>query len=312
VAESDAFARPWAKWAGGKSQLLSQFRRCYPEELHAGTIRRYVEPFVGSGAVMFDVLQRFALDDVVIIDQNERLMQVYRVIQSAVDDLITVLMALQTHFWLLGDKDRRTFYYGVRTAFNRRHGTAVEQAADFIFLNRTCYNGLYRVNRRDEFNVPMGRYARPLICDVENLRRVSTALQRVTIVTGSYRQAAGFAAPDTFVYFDPPYRPLSNTASFTAYSAQAFSDVDQRALAEFVRWLDEKGTYVMLSNSDPHNIDPHDDFFDDLYQGFHLTRLSARRAINSRSDRRGAVSELVVTNYRAAVEVHTCPTPRVS
>jgi DNA adenine methylase len=312
MAESDSFARPWAKWAGGKSQLLGQFQRCYPQELRSGAIRCYVEPFVGSGAVMFDVLRRFSLDHVVIIDQNERLMQVYRVLQTAVEDLIDVLASLQTRYWALDDTERRTFYYEVRKSFNLQRGTEVAQAADFIFLNRTCFNGLFRVNQRNEFNVPMGRYRRPLICDADNLWLIHKALQKVTIVTGGYRQAAGYAGPHTFVYLDPPYRPLSSTASFTAYSAEAFDDNDQKMLAHFVRSLDEQGAYVMLSNSDPHNIDPADDFFDALYDGFFLTRVPARRAINSRSDRRGTVSELVVTNYPPSTADLLCKTTATS
>ena len=312
MAESDLPAHPFVKWAGGKSQLLGEFQRCYPEELRTGVIRRYVEPFIGSGAVMFDVLRRFPLDHVVIIDQNDRLMQVYRVIQTSVEHLVDVLASMQAQFWALDDEARRTFYYAVRDDFNQHRGTAVDQAADFIFLNRTCFNGLFRVNRRNQFNVPMGRYRKPLICDAENLRYVHTALQRVTIVTGDYHEAAMYAGPDTFVYLDPPYRPLSATASFTAYSADAFNDDNQRELAQFVRWLDEQGARVMLSNSDPHNVDPNDDFFDELYDGFVLTRLPARRSINSRSDRRGVINELVVTNYPPAAEIRSSPTTATS
>lgn len=263
---------------------------------------------------MFDILRRFSLDDAVIIDRNVQLVQTYKVIQMAVEDLIAELSSLQSRYWALNDTARRTFYYAVREAFNQRRRSEVEQAAAVIFLNRTCFNGLFRVNRRGEFNVPMGRYRRPMICDAENLRRVHAALQRVTILAGDYRQAAIYAGPDTFVYLDPPYRPLSATASFTAYSAEAFTDQDQIALARFVEQLDAQGARVMLSNSDPHNMDPTDDFFDTLYQPFVVTRLPARRAINSRSDRRGLINELVITNYpmNPATEERSCSTRATS
>lgn len=297
--DEEAVGRPFLKWAGGKSQLLDAFVHCYPEELWSGGIVRYVEPFVGSGAVMFDIVQRFAPEQVVINDQNPRLMQVYRVIQTAVEDLIAELSIFQERYWAAAHEARATMYYAVRDAFNQHDGTDIHHAAQFIFLNRTCFNGLYRVNSRSAFNVPMGRYRKPMICDATNLRRAHTILEGVTILTGDYHQVADYAGPKTFVYIDPPYRPLSATASFTAYSG-SFNDDDQRRLASFARKLGEKGARVMLSNSDSRHRNPEDDFFDALYHDFVLTRVPARRSINSRSDRRGPVDELVITSYSLA------------
>ncbi len=297
---TDLTARPYVKWAGGKSQLLPQFQLCYPPELASGQITRYVEPFVGSGAVLFDVASRFALSDLIVIDRNPRLMLTYEVIQSDVEALIARLEALQAQYWAADQKVRHALYYEMREAYNRRQASDVEQAAQFIFLNRTCFNGLYRVNRRGNFNVPMGRYRRPRIADADNLRRVHEVLQQVTLRVGDYRLATDFIDARTFVYCDPPYRPLTRTASFTAYSDELFTDQNQTELAAFARASSRAGARVMLSNSDPRNIDPADDFFDRLYHDFTISRLPARRSINSRSDRRGPVHELVITSYPLA------------
>lgn len=290
-------ARPFLKWAGGKTQLLPAFEAYYPSALRHGRIRRYVEPFVGSGAVFFHLLTRYTFEDVVIVDRNPALMAAYKVVQEDVDALIDALLALQDQFWSRSHDGRAFLYRAVRNAFNEGRGSPVAQAARLIFLNRTCFNGLYRVNRHGAFNVPMGRYDRPLICDQDNLRRVHDALSGVVLLTGDYPEAAPFIDRTTFVYLDPPYRPLSQTASFTAYHPEAFTDADQERLAAFFRTMSGRGAALMLSNSDPTNVDPSDTFFDRLYAGFAVHRLTARRAINSRADRRGPMSELLITNY---------------
>ncbi len=290
-------AHPYVKWAGGKSQLLSQFQFCYPPELANGQITRYVEPFVGSGAVLFDVASRFALNDLIIIDRNPRLMLTYEVIQRDVEALIDRLEALQAQCWAADSEARRGLFYAIREAYNRRSASAVEQAAQLIFLNRTCFNGLYRVNSHGNFNVPMGRYRQPRIAHPDNLRNVHEVLKRVTLLVGDYHLAADYVNTETFIYCDPPYRPLTRTAYFTAYSDEAFTDQHQIELATFARSAGDAGARVMLSNADPHNIDPTDDFFDDLYHDFHIVRLPARRSINSRGNRRRPIHELVITNY---------------
>jgi len=294
-------ARPFVKWAGGKQALLASFEAHFPGALRDGSIRRYVEPFMGSGAVLFHLLARHTFDDVVIIDRNPILMTAYRVVQHDVHALIELLSEHQSRFWSLGHDAREAYYRSVRDAFNQG-GEDLQQAARLIFLNRTCFNGLSRVNRHGAFNVPMGRYDRPLIADRENLLRVHRALAGVRMLTGPYTLAAPAIDEQTFVYLDPPYRPLTATASFTAYHPESFTDRDQVELAAFFRAMADRGAYLMLSNSDPLNVDPADAFFDRLYGGFPIHRLSARRSINARADRRGAVSELVITSYESSAD----------
>ncbi|NJN44832.1 MAG: Dam family site-specific DNA-(adenine-N6)-methyltransferase, partial [Anaerolineae bacterium] len=174
---------------------------------------------------------------------------------------------------------------------------AVKRTAQLIFLNKTCYNGLFRVNSKGEFNVPHGSYKNPTICDVENLNAVAEILQRTTILCGDFEISQKFIHSKSFVYFDPPYRPLNKTSNFTAYDVKPFDDMEQERLANFYRLLDKTGAKLMLSNSDPHNQDKKDDFFDHLYDGFKIHRVKASRMINSKSEGRGQITELLITNY---------------
>lgn len=294
-------AQPFIKWAGGKGQLLSTFREFYPQSLTTGKIRRYVEPFVGGGAVLFDVLQNFPVKEAVIIDINRDLINTYEAVRDHVNCLISLLEDIEHKYLAQDTEARKKTYYNIRKAFNlRKAGTGrvdLEKASQFIFLNKTCFNGLYRVNKSGGFNVPFGDYKNPTICDTENLTAASMLLEKVEILHGDFRKASGYADPETLVYFDPPYRPLNTTSSFTSYSKQDFTDDDQIALANFFRQLHDTGGLLMLSNSDPHNTDPLDDFFDELYRGFNIHRVQAKRAINSKGDSRGPLSEILVTNY---------------
>jgi DNA adenine methylase len=300
-------ARPFLKWAGGKSQLLSQFERYYPPELCRGAIHRYVEPFVGGGAVFLDVVQRYDVRQATLIDVNLELILAYRVVRRAPGQLIDRLRAIHDHYYALSEGEREPYYYAMRDAYNAlRHGVDpdrfsdawVARTAHLIFLNKTCYNGLYRVNRKGEFNVPFGRYARPAILDADNLLALSALLQRAELVHGPFARAEAFVDDHSFVYFDPPYRPLSPTARFTSYARRRFSDDDQLALGRFYAHLDRTcDARLMLSNSDPANVDPRDDFFDCLYGAFHVHRVRANRTINARADKRGKITELLITNY---------------
>ena len=194
---------------------------------------------------------------------------------------------------------RKYFYYSLREKFNRlslRSDTALEKAADFIFLNKTCFNGLYRVNRKGLFNVPMGSYKNPKICDDEKLRDIHEALQKVEIVCGDYTLSKSFIDEDTFVYLDPPYRPISETSAFTSYNRETFDDEEQRRLAAFIKEITDMHAKVVLSNSDPKNINEEDNFFDELYQGYQIKRVSASRMINSNAERRGKIKELIICN----------------
>jgi DNA adenine methylase len=309
-------ARPFLKWAGGKSQLLGEFGKRLPAgELKNKTITRYVEPFIGGGAVFFYLNQKFSFEQCTIADLNEELVLTYRVIRKSVNDLIGELETLESAYLAKNEREREEYYYEIRGAFNRdlpaidfRHYNArwIGRAAQIIFLNHTCYNGLFRVNRSGGFNVPFGRYKNPDILNVDNLMEVAARLKNTRIIQGDFTKCRKYVDDRTFVYFDPPYRPLNHTSSFTSYSRDGFFDKDQQRLAKFFRELDRKGATIMLSNSDPGNEMPGDSFFDDLYDGYTIERIPARRMINCNGARRGAVSELVITNY-GTTKAYQCP-----
>lgn len=303
-------ARPILKWAGGKTQLLQQMRTYYPNPNLTDTpIRRYVEPFVGGGAVLFDVMRKMIPEQAVICDANPELIRTFRVVQNAVEPLIYRLQNYENRYHqALGSDAQKAMYLRVRREFNDGVDTdptstmtiaSIERAAQIIFLNKTCFNGLFRVNRKGLFNVPHGSYRNPKICDVDNLQAASRALQDVQILLGDYRAVAPYIDKHTFVYFDPPYRPITPTSSFTAYSRDRFDDMSQVRLAAFYRTMNETGARLMLSNSDPGNVNSNDAFFDTLYRGFNIHRVSSRRSINSNGAKRGAVSELLILNYDA-------------
>ena len=302
-------ARPFLKWAGGKTQLLAQLRALYPPELAAGELTTYVEPFIGGGAVFFDVVQRYPIARAYLCDANPELILIYRVVQQQVAALIELLGRYAGEYLALDQAGRKTYYYQVREKLNRQLETIdfdafsddwIDRAAMHLFLNKTCYNGLFRLNSRGQFNTPHGRYKNPRILDADNLRAASRVLQIADIRRGDFEQCADVVDAQTFVYFDPPYRPISKTAHFTAYSKFGFDDDDQRRLARFFAQLHQQtGAKLMLSNSYPTNEDPGDSFFDDLYRDFYRYRVSAQRNINSKAAKRGPIRELVVTNYPA-------------
>jgi len=308
----DPTPRPFLKWAGGKTQLLPALTGKVPRKVRRGEVPVYVEPFVGGGAVYFHFNGRFPFRECHIFDVNEELFLAYTVVRDRVDELIEVLHGLGDEFLARDDPARREHYCEVRTEFNRTrkkisysvfHPSWVERAAQLIFLNRTCYNGLFRVNSKGDFNVPFGRYKNPTILNEPLLRRDAEVLQNTYIHSGDFAESLPYITADSFAYFDPPYRPISRTASFTAYSQNGFGEAEQERLASFFSSCDARGAFLMLSNSDPRNTDPGDDFFDRLYAGFHIERVPARRAINSDGSGRGGVSEIIVTNYRPAVDV---------
>jgi DNA adenine methylase len=300
-------ARPFLKWAGGKTQLLNEFSKRLPGELKKGKITKYVEPFIGGGAFYFYLNQRFSFENCYICDINEELVLSYRVIKRASKKLMTELDYLQSEYLSKDETDRESYYYEVRDAFNQKlpeinfkkfSSDWIQRTAQIIFLNRTCYNGLFRVNRKGEFNVPFGRYKNPEILNEDNLKDVATLLKTTQILLGDFTQCRKYVDEQTFVYFDPPYRPLNETSSFTSYSKGGFYDADQIRLYEFFKELDEKGAKVMLSNSDPKNENPDDSFFDDLFSEYFIERVPAKRMINCNGARRGDISELIITNYR--------------
>lgn len=293
--------RPFVKWAGGKASLIPQITKYYPEALKTGYIDKYVEPFVGGGAILLDVLQKYEVKKAYAYDTNQDLVNAYNVIKTNVDDLVKKLKKYEDEYISLDMESRKEYYYDVRNEYNSSEikigKLSVKRAVEFIFLNRTCFNGLYRVNQSGDFNVPMGKYKNPTICDEENLRNLSELLQNVEIICGDYQDTLELVDNNTFVYFDPPYRPLNITSGFTSYTKEDFDDEDQKQLASYYKKLDSKDAKLMLSNSNPKNVNEEDTFFDDIYQGFNINELQANRMINSNATKRGKISELLILNY---------------
>ncbi len=292
-------AKPFLKWAGGKGQLLNTFDNMFPDELTEGKIKTYIEPFVGGGAVLFYVLQNYQIKKAFINDINKELINCYRCIKADVEEVINQLEILEKEY--LSCEDRVNYYYRVRNRYNeiKLNGHEdYEKCADFIFLNKTCFNGLYRVNKDGKFNVPHGKYKNPLICDKENLKLCSKLLQKVEISFGYYEQVLDKVDKNTFVYFDPPYRPLIEKNSFVSYDKSGFDDNDQIKLADNYKKLNKKECLLMLSNSDPKNTNEEDNFFDNIYKGFEIERVFAKRMINCQASKRGDITEIVVMNYK--------------
>jgi DNA adenine methylase len=299
--KSSSAAYPFVKWAGGKGQLLNEISRIYSGVL--GTRwTKYAEPFVGGGAVLFDILNGYELEDVYIGDTNRELILTYTTIRDSPQQLVDKLKMLQDTFIPMSLENRKLYYYVIRNDFNalKKATTvtdAVELASLFIFLNKTCFNGLYRVNSSGEYNVSMGDYKNPLICDTENLFNVSNKLKNVQIVCADYKQSRSFIDDKTFVYFDPPYRPLSDTSNFTSFTQDGFNDDSQRELAAFIEELNNLSALIVVSNSEPKNKNEEDHFFDNLYADYQINRVDATRRINSKGSARGQIKELLITNF---------------
>jgi DNA adenine methylase len=291
-------AKPFLKWAGGKTQLISDIEKVLPRDLIKEDFT-YIEPFVGSGAVLFWMINRFSnLKKAVINDINGDLINTYKIIASNPKELISILNTLQREFHSLGlnEESKKAYYYDKRELYNSRTSDKIGQATLFIFINRTCFNGLYRVNSKNQYNVPMGSYKYPTICDGDNILAVSEALQKVEILNGDFEQTLDYADKNTLFYFDPPYKPLSQTSSFNSYAKDEFNDAEQVRLRDFCARLNILNHTWILSNSDVKGKDESDNFFDDLYGDYSIQRVMARRSINANSDKRGALTELLITN----------------
>ncbi|MBN1974549.1 MAG: DNA adenine methylase [Sedimentisphaerales bacterium] len=293
IVETKATAKPFLKWAGGKGQLLPEIEKRLPIEIENGEIDTYVEPFIGGGAVFFFIAQRYEqIKNFYLFDINENLVHCYNTIKNDVGSVIKELKKLQKQFLTLEKTEQKEYFYQIRTEFNNDR-----DSAKLIFLNKTCFNGLYRVNKKGEYNVPFGDYRNPTICDELNLRSVSEVLQNAKIICGDFEKSDKYIDDNTFVYFDPPYRPLSPTASFTSYSKEDFNEGEQIRLSDFCRHIDDKGAKFLLSNSDPKNENPNDNFFEKHYKGFSIDTVKASRQINCKASGRGQINELIITNY---------------
>lgn len=292
-------AKPFLKWAGGKTQLLPAIDSFLPKAFKAENDVTYIEPFVGGGAMLFYMLQTYPnIRRAVINDINPHLIKTYTVIRNEPHRLIEALRELQATFQTLSDyAKQKELYLGIRARFNQDGLTDVEEAAYMIFLNRTCFNGLYRENSKGGFNVPFGRYANPKICDDNLIMADSELLQKVEMLNGDFSKTAAHARGYTLFYLDPPYRPLDATSSFNSYVKEAFDDNEQIRLRNFYADLSGRGIHAMLSNSDCRGRNAEDDFFDRLYEDFFIERVYAKRCINSNGAKRGTLTELLIRNY---------------
>lgn len=267
----------FVKWAGGKKQLIEQFKSFFPKK-----INRYFEPFVGGGAVAFYIIRNYNPEEIIISDNNKELINAYEIIKDNVTELINLLKEYKK-------EHSRETYYKIRSQ-DPKCLSKIHRAARFIYLNKTCFNGLYRVNSKGQFNVPMGSYKNPTVCQEKNLKEISKLLKNVKIKTMSFEKIVNYAEKDDFIYFDPPYYPLKKGKSFTTYTKDNFLEKEQRRLAEVFNKLAIKDCKVMLSNSDT-------DFIKNLYKEHRINIVKASRMINSDGSGRGKINELVITNY---------------
>lgn len=292
-------ARPFIKWAGGKTQLLPTIDSFLPKNFRKERNITYIEPFVGGGAMLFFMLQKYPnIRRAVINDINPRLIKTYTVIRDQPQDLILSLQEIQSAYRALeSDDKKKEFYLDIRRRFNSKTLTDVEEASFMIFINRTCFNGLYRENSKGEFNVPFGRYINPTICDDALIMSDSELLQKVEITHGDFAETATFVNGYTFFYFDPPYRPLDATSSFNSYVKESFDDREQKRLKDFYALLSKNGCHEILSNSDGRGRNEENVFFDELYKDYIIERVHARRFINANPSKRGVLTELLIRNY---------------
>ena len=294
-----AKAKPFIKWVGGKSQLIDQLDMQLPADFGNWANVTYIEPFVGGGAMLFYMLQRYPnIEHAVINDINPDLVTCYRTVRDNPKQLIESLANIEMAYLALETEERRKdFFMAVRERYNEKNLDPIENTTKFFFLNRNCFNGLYRVNKKGLFNVPFGKYSNPTICDPETILKDSELLQRVEILNGDFEATFEHAQGNSLFYFDPPYRPLSDTSSFNDYAKESFNDDAQIRLKVYCDRINEAGFHFMLSNSDCKGKNENDNFFDVLYGAYPIERVWASRSINSNPNKRGKLTEILVHNY---------------
>lgn len=292
-------AKPFIKWVGGKGQLIEQLTNLLPKDFCCWKDTTYIEPFVGGGAMLFYMLQHFPnIKHAVINDINTDLTTCYQTIRDNAEELILSLKNIEEYYLSIKEEEeRKSFFMSVREQYNQKNLAPVDNTTKFIFLNRTCFNGLYRVNKSGLFNVPFGKYKNPKICDPQTIRRDSELLQRVEILNGDFEETFNYAKGNTLFYFDPPYRPLSDTSSFNDYTKESFNDDAQIRLKEYCDRINNAGYSFMLSNSDCKGKTESDNFFDILYKDYQIERVWASRSINANPNKRGKLTEILVHNY---------------
>lgn len=291
--------KPFLKWVGGKTQLIEEIDSRIKECDNFLQFDTYVEPFVGGGAILFYVLKTHPnIKKVVINDINSSLIGAYLAVRDTPKELIAILKKMESiYLGLECESLRKEYFLDTRANYNRGGLSSLEKSAHLIFLNKTCFNGLYRENSKGGFNVPIGKYKNPKICDAETILSDSELLQGVEILNEDFSKTLNYASISSFYYIDPPYKPISSTSSFNSYTKESFNDDEQVRLKNFCDAVLAKGGKVILSNSDVSNNLSGDMFFDNLYDNYSIKRVNAKRSINSNSAKRGAISELLITNF---------------
>lgn len=300
-------AKPFLKWAGSKYQVVEELEKRLPKEIiDSGIINNYIEPFLGGGSLFFHLKNKYQLKKAFLFDINPELILCYQVLQKSPKSLINRLYKIQERYLSKTKEERHDFYYQIRTLYNTqshnfdytRYGKEwVDRASFMIYLNKTCYNGLFRFNSKGYYNVPIGTHNDPRLFDENNILEVTRALKNTKIVCGGYKESYNFIKKGCFVYLDPPYRPINPTSHFVEYSKESFTDKDQIELSHFFKAAADNGALLMLSNSDPKNYNENDDFFEKLYEGYNFDRIPAIRKINCNANKRGPIQELIITNY---------------
>lgn len=307
MSQNNVHVKPFLKWAGGKYKSSKLIEEYLPKSIRESkSIEHYFEPFIGGGGLFFYLISNnYSIKHAYINDINKELILTYNVVKYDVDSLIEYLLNLEDEFNELDQDNRKLYYQRIRKDFNKNldgfdydeySEKHIIRASQVIFMNKTCFNGLFRVNKKGEFNVPMGRYKKPNICDESNLRKVSKVLKKTEINNGDYHYIENLIEDNSLIYFDPPFRPLTKTSSFTSYSNNTFDDTEQEKLAKFYQKISDENRYIILSNSNPKNIDESDDFFEKLYSEFDIQEIEVPRSINSNATKRGKISELLIIN----------------
>lgn len=293
--------KPFVKWVGGKTQLINEIEQLINYQTSQHKNLTYIEPFVGGGAILFHILSKYCqINNIIINDINSNLISAYKLIREDYQQLISILAEIEKDYYTLNSiESQQKFYLAKRDEFNQENNefSLAKKTALMMFLNKTCFNGLYRVNKKGKFNVPFGKYKQPKICNPNNIISVHHHLQKVKILQGDFEQTLKYAQKPTLFYLDPPYKPIKSTSAFTSYSSENFNDEDQVRLKQFCDQIHINGHYFILSNSDVKNFNNDNTFFDDLYQQYNINRVKARRSINSKGNGRGELFELLISNF---------------
>lgn len=278
------YAKPFVKWVGGKGKLISELEKYFPKKFN-----RYFEPFVGGGALFFQIKQKYNVGFSGINDINKKLITTYKQIQINPKKIISLLKNIETEYKKLSLIEQEKYFYDTREKYNKENINDITTAGYLIFLNKTCFNGMYRENSKGEYNIPFGDQKNPTICDEKNILAVSKCLKKTKITNLPFENAIKDCKRGDFVYFDPPYHPINTTSNFTSYHKNTFGPDEQKKLRDVFVSLTKKGCFVILSNSNT-------EFIKILYKDFNINYLSAARSINSKSNGRGKIKEIVVTN----------------